>query len=283
MTPLPTVRTIAELRRRITAWRANDARIALVPTMGALHDGHLSLIRLARGRATRVVASLFVNPTQFAPTEDFQSYPRNEEHDATLLKAAGCDLLYAPDTDEMYPDGFATTVTVAAETTSLEGAVRPDHFAGVATVVAKLLIQAAPDLAVFGEKDYQQLHVIRRLTADLNLAVEIIGAPIIRDGDGLALSSRNAYLNARERLIAPGLHRALEAAAAALRAGMDVAKVEAEAIQSVLGAGFDAVDYIEVRSPDRLTRLGPGAQDGAARILAAARLGRTRLLDNIQV
>lgn len=283
MTPLPTVRTIAELRRRITAWRADDARIALVPTMGALHDGHLSLIRLARSRATRVVASLFVNPTQFAPTEDFQSYPRNEERDATLLKAAGCDLLYAPDPDEMYPDGFATTVTVAAETTSLEGAVRPDHFAGVATVVAKLLIQAAPDLAVFGEKDYQQLHVIRRLTADLNLAVEIIGAPIVRDSDGLALSSRNAYLSASERLIAPGLHRALEAAAAALRAGMDVAKVEAEAIGSVLGAGFDAVDYIEVRSADRLARMGPGAHDSAARILAAARLGRTRLLDNIHV
>lgn len=283
MTPLPTVRTIAELRRRITAWRADDARIALVPTMGALHDGHLSLIRLARSRATRVVASLFVNPTQFAPTEDFQSYPRNEVRDATLLKAAGCDLLYAPDPDEMYPDGFATTVTVAAETTSLEGAVRPDHFAGVATVVAKLLIQAAPDLAVFGEKDYQQLHVIRRLTADLNLAVEIIGAPIVRDSDGLALSSRNAYLSASERLIAPGLHRALEAAAAALRAGMDVAKVEAEAIGSVLGAGFDAVDYIEVRSADRLARMGPGAHDSAARILAAARLGRTRLLDNIHV
>lgn len=283
MTPLPTVRTIAELRRRITAWRADDARIALVPTMGALHDGHLSLIRLARSRATRVVASLFVNPTQFAPTEDFQSYPRNEERDATLLKAAGCDLLYAPDPDEMYPDGFATTVTVAAETTSLEGAVRPDHFAGVATVVAKLLIQAAPDLAVFGEKDYQQLHVIRRLTADLNLAVEIIGAPIVRDSDGLALSSRNAYLSASERLIAPGLHRALEAAAAALRAGMDVAEVEAEAIGSVLGAGFDAVDYIEVRSADRLARMGPGAHDSAARILAAARLGRTRLLDNIHV
>ncbi len=283
MTPLPTVRTIAELRRRITAWRADDARIALVPTMGALHDGHLSLIRLARSRATRVVASLFVNPTQFAPTEDFQSYPRNEVRDATLLKAAGCDLLYAPDPDEMYPDGFATTVTVAAETTSLEGAVRPDHFAGVATVVAKLLIQAAPDLAVFGEKDYQQLHVIRRLTADLNLAVEIIGAPIVRDSDGLALSSRNAYLSASERLIAPGLHRALEAAAAALRAGMDVAEVEAEAIGSVLGAGFDAVDYIEVRSADRLARMGPGAHDSAARILAAARLGRTRLLDNIHV
>ena len=283
MTPISTVRTIAELRRRISAWRSEGATIALVPTMGALHAGHLSLVRLASQRATKVVASLFVNPTQFAPTEDFQSYPRDEARDAALLKAAGCDLLYAPEPDEMYPDGFATTVTVAAETTSLEGAVRPDHFAGVATVVAKLLIQAAPDLAVFGEKDYQQLHVIRRLTADLNLAVEIIGAPIVRDSDGLALSSRNAYLSAPERLIAPGLHRALEVAAAALRAGMDVAKVEAEAIQSVLGAGFEFVDYVEARSPDRLARLGPGAHSGEARILAAARLGRTRLLDNIQV
>ena len=283
MTPISTVRTVAELRRQIGAWRSEGATIALVPTMGALHAGHLSLVRLAGQKATRVVASLFVNPTQFAPTEDFQSYPRNEERDAALLKADGCDLLYAPEPDEMYPDGFATTVTVAAETTSLEGAVRPDHFAGVATVVAKLLIQAAPDLAVFGEKDYQQLHVIRRLTADLNLPVEIIGAPIVRDSDGLALSSRNAYLSAPERLIAPGLHRALEAAAAALRAGMDVARVEAEAIQSVLGAGFESVDYVEARSPDRLARLGPGAHSGEARILAAARLGRTRLLDNIQV
>ena len=289
MSSIPTVRTIADLRGRIRAWRAEGVRIALVPTMGALHAGHLSLIGLARQKATRVVASLFVNPTQFAPTEDFHSYPRDEQRDAALLRAAGCDLLYAPDPDEMYPDGFATTVTVAAETTSLEGAVRPDHFAGVATVVAKLLIQVAPDVAVFGEKDYQQLHVIRRLTADLDLAVEIIGAPIVRDGDGLALSSRNAYLSARERVIAPSLHRALEAAAAALRAGTAVARVEAEAIGSVLGAGFEAVDYIEVRSADRLARLGPGPLDGtarllaAARILGAARLGRTRLLDNIEV
>ena len=283
MTPIFTVRTLADLRARIGVWRGENARIALVPTMGALHDGHLSLVRLARVKATRVVASLFVNPAQFAPGEDFHSYPRDEARDGALLAVAGCDLLYAPAPGEMYPDGFATTVTVAAETTSLEGAVRPGHFAGVATVVAKLLIQAAPDLAVFGEKDYQQLHVIRRLTADLNLAVEIIGAPIVRDDDGLALSSRNAYLSAPERAIAPSLHHALVAAAAALRAGEDVAKVESAARRSILAAGFQTVDYIEARSGERLARLGPGPLTGEARILVAARLGRTRLLDNLEV
>src|SRR5690348_331345 len=185
---LPIARTVAELRARVAAWRADGERVALTPTMGALHEGHLSLVRLGRAEADRVVASVFVNPTQFAPHEDFAAYPRDEARDAGLLAGAGCDLLFAPDVAEMYAPGFSTTVTVAGVSAPLEGAARPTHFAGVATVVAKLLLQAAPDVAVFGEKDYQQLQVIRRLARDLDLPVEIIGAPIVREPDGLAMS-----------------------------------------------------------------------------------------------
>jgi pantoate--beta-alanine ligase len=251
--------------------------------MGALHEGHLSLIRLARSRADRVVASLFVNPSQFAPHEDFAAYPRDEARDAVLLAEAGCDLLYAPPVEAIYPSGFATTVSVSGLTASLEGETRPGHFEGVATVVAKLLIQATPDLAVFGEKDFQQLQVIRRLARDLDLPVEIIGAPIIRDADGLALSSRNAYLSPEDRRIAPALPRALETARAALLAGEAVALAAAAGRTALLAAGFARVDYFTARDPQTLAPLDAGPLSGPARLMCAAVLGHTRLLDNLPV
>jgi len=251
--------------------------------MGALHDGHLSLVRLAGARADKVVASLFVNPAQFGPCEDFTTYPRDEARDAEQLQAAGCHVLYAPTPTEIYPPGFATAVTVSGVTADMEGAVRPGHFAGVATVVAKLLIQAAPDVAVFGEKDYQQLETIRRLVLDLDLPVQIVGAPIVRDIDGLALSSRNAYLTTAQRAVAPALNQTLRQAAAAIEAGGRVDVAEAAGRAALLAAGFNAVDYFELRIVDSLSRLGPGPVAGPGRLLAAARLGRTRLLDNIAV
>ncbi|MBL8772820.1 MAG: pantoate--beta-alanine ligase [Phenylobacterium sp.] len=278
---LPTVRTVADLRARVRAWRREGLTVGFVPTMGALHEGHLSLVRLARARADRVVASVFVNPTQFGPGEDFEAYPRDEGRDAGLLAGAGCDLLYAPSVAEMYPPGAATTVTVAGVTEPLEGAARPGHFAGVATVVAKLLNQCGPDVAVFGEKDFQQLAVIRRMVADLDIPVEIVGAPTQRAEDGLALSSRNAYLSPEERRQAPALHRVLEALLANLRRGDSVAAVESVALDALARAGFQQIDYVEVRDPATLERLGPGPAEGPVRVLAAARLGRTRLIDNV--
>jgi pantoate--beta-alanine ligase len=282
-TPPPIVRTVAELRARVAAWRAAGLRIGFTPTMGALHEGHLSLVRLARTRTERVVTSIFVNPTQFGPGEDFEAYPRDEARDAGLLAEAGCDLLFAPSAAEMYAPGFSSTVTVSGVSEPLDGAARPGHFAGVATVVTKLLLQAAPDVAVFGEKDYQQLQVIRRLVRDLDIPVEILGAPTARAEDGLALSSRNAYLSAEERKIAPALAAALTEAARRLRAGEAVQAVEARALTALAEAGFGPVDYVEVRDADDLGRLGPGPLAGPARILAAARLGRTRLIDNMAV
>jgi pantoate--beta-alanine ligase len=277
---LPIVRTVAALRAQIAAWRADGARIGLVPTMGALHEGHLSLIRAARGEADRVVASLFVNPTQFAPGEDLAAYPRDESGDAAALAGAGCDLLYAPSADEIYPPGFSTRISVAGVSEPLEGASRPQHFGGVATVVAKLLIQCAPDVAVFGEKDYQQLLVIRRLVRDLDLPVRIVGAPTVRAPDGLALSSRNAYLSAAERHIAGQLNGVLRAAAEAAARGERVDAIEATARAALADAGFNAVDYVEVRDADDLSLQGPGPIDRPARVLAAVRLGKTRLIDN---
>jgi pantoate--beta-alanine ligase len=279
----PIVRTVRELRARVHAWRAAGERVGLVPTLGALHEGHLSLVRLAKENAQRCVASVFVNPTQFGPNEDFDAYPRSEGRDAELLASVGCDLLYAPDVPEMYPDGFATTVTVAGVSEPLDGAARPGHFAGVATVVGKLLLQCGPDLAVFGEKDYQQLQVIRRLVRDLDIPVEILGAPTARAADGLALSSRNAYLSQNERQVAPEVHRTLSAAVEQLRAGRAVAETEAEAVARLTAAGFARVDYVEVRGAEDLARLGPGPIRPPARILAAAVLGRTRLIDNLAV
>jgi pantoate--beta-alanine ligase len=281
--PLSVVRTVADLRARVATWRDRGERVGFVPTMGALHEGHLSLVRLARERADHVVASVFVNPTQFGPNEDFDAYPRTEARDAELLASAGCELLFAPDVAEMYAPGFSTTVTVAGVSEPLDGAARPGHFAGVATVVSKLLLQVAPDVAVFGEKDYQQLQVIRRLVRDLDIPVEIVGGPTARAPDGLALSSRNAYLSIEERAAAPALARALTAAAEHLHSGAPVDKTEAQACAALEAAGFGKIDYVEVRAADDLARLGPGPVAGPARILAAAFLGRTRLIDNMAV
>jgi pantoate--beta-alanine ligase len=277
---LPVVRTLAALRAEIRGWRAVGQSVALVPTMGFLHQGHLSLARLGKTRADRVVASLFVNPTQFAPGEDFEAYPRDEARDCSLLAGAGCDLLYAPGVGEMYPHGFATTVTVAEVSAPMEGIARPTHFAGVATIVAKLLTQCQPDVAIFGEKDYQQLLVIKRLARDLDLPVEILGGPTVREPDGLALSSRNTYLTPAERAVAPRLNAALRAAAEALRGGMAVGEAEDVGLRTLAEAGFGKVDYFEARAADDLRRLGPGPVDLPARVFAAARLGKARLIDN---
>ncbi|HEX3408513.1 MAG TPA: pantoate--beta-alanine ligase [Caulobacteraceae bacterium] len=277
---LPIVRTVAELRAAVRAWREAGQRIAFVPTMGFLHQGHLSLVRLGHARADRVVASLFVNPTQFAPSEDFEAYPRDEARDAALLASAGCDLLYAPTLDQMYPAGFATTVSVAGVSAPMDGVVRPIHFAGVATVVTKLLTQCQPDIAIFGEKDYQQLLVIKHLARDLDLGVEIVGGPTVREPDGLALSSRNSYLTAEERGVAPRLNAALRSAGEALRAGASVAEVEADGLAALAAAGFGHIDYFEVRGAQDLARLGPGPVGAPARIFVAARLGKARLIDN---
>lgn len=278
---LPVVRTIAELRAQVGTWRAAGRTVGFVPTMGALHEGHLSLIRLAAARVDHVVASIFVNPSQFGPTEDFDTYPRNEGQDIGLLSGAGCHLLYAPSEAEMYPPGASTTVTVSGVSEPLDGLARPGHFAGVATVVCKLLNQCAPDIAVFGEKDFQQLQVIRRLVQDLDIPVEIVGGAIVRAEDGLALSSRNAYLTPEERVIAPRLSQVLGEALGRLRAGARVEATEAWATADLLAAGFKSVDYIEALVPDTLARLGPGSASGEIRVLAAARLGRTRLIDNL--
>ncbi len=279
----PIVRTVAALRAQVGGWRAAGQQVGFVPTMGALHEGHLSLVRLAKQRAARVVVSIFVNPTQFGPNEDFAAYPRDEARDAELLASVGCDLVYAPAAAQMYPPGFATTVTVAGIAEPLDGAARPGHFAGVATVVTKLLLQCGPDLAVFGEKDYQQLQVIRRLVRDLDIPAEIVGGPIARAEDGLALSSRNAYLTPAERPAAAELHRVLATAVEQLRAGRAVRDVEAEAIARLAAVGFARIDYVEVRGADDLARRGPGPVEPPARILGAAVLGRTRLIDNLAV
>lgn len=281
---IETTRTVAALRARIAAWReaGGAATIALVPTMGALHQGHLALIAAARAQAQKVVVSIFVNPTQFGPGEDFTAYPRDEAADLRALATAQADLLYAPDVNEMYGDGFATTVTVAGLSAELEGAVRPHHFAGVATVVAKLLNQARPDVAVFGEKDYQQLLIVRRLAADLDLATRIQAVATLRDPDGLALSSRNAYLTAAERQIAPALYGTLRQVAAAVEAARESpAKLIEQAKRSLLQAGFAGIDYLELRDGETLAKLERVSRP--ARLLAAVRLGKTRLIDNVAV
>ena len=278
---LPIVRTVAALRAQVEAWRAGGLKVAFAPTMGALHEGHLSLIRLGLERADRVVASIFVNPTQFGPNEDFDRYPRNEAGDSALLAGAGCHLLFAPSVQEMYPQGFATTITVAGVSEPLDGAARPGHFNGVATVVTKLLNQARPDIAIFGEKDYQQLQVIRRLVRDLDLPVEVVGAPIARAEDGLALSSRNAYLDPAQRQIAGQMNKALADAVARLAAGESVERVEATGRAALERHGFETIDYFEVRLVEDLSHPGPGPCSAPARVFAAAHLGRTRLIDNM--
>ena len=278
------VRTVADLRAVVRGWKAAGERVALIPTMGALHQGHLSLITLGQAHAQRTVASIFVNPKQFAPHEDFDSYPRGEARDAELLAGVGCDLLFAPNVDEMYAPGFSTFVNLTGVSEPLEGAARPQFFGGVATVVTKLLIQSQADVALFGEKDYQQLQVIKRVVRDLDLPVEIIGAPTARAEDGLALSSRNAYLSPEERAAAVALPDALKAAALAVAAGGRIDEAEAAGKTALINAGFRQIDYFDVREASDLSRLGPGPiGDAQGRILVAAWLGKTRLIDNMAV
>ncbi|MGP2492796.1 pantoate--beta-alanine ligase [Mesorhizobium sp. PUT5] len=280
MTRPQTVETIADLRATVAAWRQEGLRVGLVPTMGALHAGHISLTKLALQRADRCIVSIFVNPTQFAPTEDLDKYPRQLAADLDSLAHAGVHVAFTPSAAEMYPEGFATRISVGGPSAGLETDFRPHFFEGVATVVAKLLLQAAPDCAVFGEKDYQQLCVVRQLCRDLDIPVEIIGAPTVRDEQGLAMSSRNAYLSPAEIGIARQLNKVLRRAAEALRSGAQAADTLATARQGILDAGFDAVDYVEARESLTLT---PWKRDRAGRILAAARLGNTRLIDNLEI
>lgn len=279
---LQLARTVADLRRQVVALRNAGKRIGFVPTMGALHEGHLALVAEARRLSDAVVASIFVNPTQFAAHEDLGTYPRQETRDAELLAAAGCSILFAPDAAEMYPDGFATGVQVGGPSAGLETDFRPHFFGGVAVVVAKLLNQVQADLAVFGEKDYQQLMVVRRMARDLDIPTEILGAPTVRDAHGLALSSRNAYLSADELAVARRLNVVLRAAAERAAAGEPVATVETEAARALVASGFAKVDYVAVRHAETLAPFS-GLVDGTARILAAAWLGRTRLIDNMAV
>ena len=279
---LPTVRTVVELRSAIASWRRTGQTVALVPTMGALHAGHLSLLELAHARCQRIAVSLFINPTQFGPKEDYAAYPRDEAADAAKLAAAGADLLYAPAISEMYPEGFATQVTVRRLTEHLCGPYRPGHFEGVATVVTKLLLQSLPDVAVFGEKDWQQLQVIRRLARDLDIPVAIAGAPTIREADGLAMSSRNAYLSPAERAIAASLNRGLRELAQAVARGEPCRAAEEHALRVLLENGFTSVDYVTVADAETLQpieRIGKLP----ARAFAAAWLRRTRLIDNVAI
>lgn len=277
---LPILRSVAELRAQVKQWRADGLSVALVPTMGALHEGHLSLVQLGLENAARVITSVFVNPTQFGPNEDFEQYPRNEKKDAALLHDAGAHAMFAPSVAEMYPDGASTTVHVDGLTDCLCGPVRPGHFDGVATIVTKLLLQCLPDVAIFGEKDYQQLLVIQRLARDLDIPVKILGAEIVRERDGLAMSSRNAYLKGDERETALALIKTLRAIA-------DKAMVDRQHLDSfrawgeaeIRMAGFDRVDYLDIRDAETLEELD--YLDRPARILVAATLGKTRLIDNI--
>ncbi|MDB5691225.1 MAG: hypothetical protein JWO81_288 [Alphaproteobacteria bacterium] len=275
------VRDIETLRQKLADLRAGGGTIALVPTMGALHAGHIALVAEGKSRAGHVAASIFVNPKQFGAGEDLSSYPRREASDIRMLEEAGCDLLWAPDADVMYPDGFATNVAVAGVTEDLDGAARPGHFDGVATVVAKLFNQIRPDFALFGEKDYQQLVVVRRMVRDLDLPIHIVGVPTQRDADGVALSSRNSYLTDEERLAARALPRALGEAASAIQSGAPVEEALAGARDKLAKAGFDPIDYVALRDAETLA---PVARlERPARLLAAAKLGRTRLIDNLPI
>lgn len=281
MKSVPIVTTIAELRAEIARWRGKGDSIGLVPTMGALHEGHLSLMRQTKSRCARTIASIFVNPAQFAPHEDFDRYPRTLESDQEKLSGTGVDLIFAPTVAEMYPQGFASRIEVGGPSQGLETEFRPHFFGGVATVVAKLLIAAMPDFAIFGEKDYQQLLVIRRLTADLGLPIEIGGGAIVREVDGLAMSSRNAYLNPEQRKIAGRLNRILGDAAHRARSQNAVAAQEEHARNELLRAGFDSVDYVAIRDAATLEKIETVERD--ARILAAVKVGGTRLIDNMAV
>jgi pantoate--beta-alanine ligase len=279
---LRVVRTIPALRKAVAAWRKRGERVALVPTMGALHAGHLALVRAGRRRARRVVVSIFVNPTQFAPNEDFGSYPRTFESDAAALAALGVDVIWAPTVAVMYPDGFATRIVPEGPANAgLEDKFRPHFFGGVATVVGKLLIQCGPDFVMFGEKDYQQLKVVTRFARDLDLPTKVIAVPTVREKDGLALSSRNAYLSESERATAPTLYRALRDCAQKIAGGALIAQVLDEGGAAIERAGF-ALDYLEARHAQTLRPVA-SVKDGPIRLLVAARIGRTRLIDNVGV
>ncbi|OHV88018.1 pantoate--beta-alanine ligase [Mesorhizobium sp. ORS 3428] len=280
MSGLIVVDTIAALRAQIRDWRQDGLRIAMVPTMGALHDGHISLVRIALEQAERCVVSIFVNPTQFAPTEDLDKYPRQLARDIERLQEAGAHLAFTPGVAEMYPDGFATKISVGGPAAGLETDFRPTFFDGVATVVAKLFLQAAPNCAVFGEKDYQQLCVVRQLCRDLNLPVEIIGAPTVRDSHGLAMSSRNAYLGEAELEVARKLNSVLRRTAAELAAGANETSATGDAAEALIRAGFRKVDYVAAREAGTLA---PWRRDRDGRLLAAAWLGTTRLIDNVEI
>lgn len=277
---IPIVRTLPELRTLTAAWRKAGETHALVPTMGALHAGHLELVRQARARCRRVVVSIFVNPTQFAPHEDFDRYPRDEKGDLAKLASVGCDAVWSPDRDVMYPQGFATRVVPSGAAEGLETLFRPHFFAGVATVCCKLFTQVAPDLAAFGEKDFQQLAVVRQMVRDLDLPLEILGVPTVRETDGLAMSSRNAYLDPGQRVTATAMFRIISEVAQKVHAGVDQDEAEATAAQALLAAGFDKVDYVAVRDAVSLQAPDSG-QRSPLRVLAAAWLGKTRLIDNV--
>ena len=276
-----TVRTVADLRARIAGWRAAGERVALVPTMGALHEGHLALVQAGRERAERVVVSIFVNPKQFAPSEDFDAYPRVADRDRALL-AGLADLIFAPGVVDVYPPGFATEIAVAGPSAGFEGAARPGHFAGVATIVAKLLIQCGPDVAIFGEKDWQQLQVVTRMVRDLDLPVAIVPCPTVRDAAGLALSSRNAFLSPDELATARHLNGVLARAALDLRV-RPVSEVLAKGRADLQRLGFGPIDYLALVEPDTLRPLDALAPGQPGRLLVAARLGAVRLLDNMAV
>ena len=283
MSPSPMIaRTVPALRRALEGLRARKATTALVPTMGALHDGHVSLIRLAKRRAKKVIVSIFVNPTQFAPTEDFGAYPRTWKADLAKLTEEKVDLIWNPDVTTMYPEGFATRIlTEGPATAGLEDRFRPHFFGGVATVVGKLFTQCRPDVAVFGEKDFQQLRVVARMAADLDLGVKVIGSKTVRERDGLAMSSRNVYLSPEERRAAPELYRAMKQSAARLRAGEDIETAMAGGAATIAAAGF-VLDYFEARHAETLAPI-VSMKDGPARILVAAKIGNTRLIDNMAV
>jgi pantoate--beta-alanine ligase len=271
--------TLTQLRAALAPWRKAGSRIALIPTMGALHDGHLAHVAEAAKHADKVVVSVFVNPAQFAPHEDFGRYPRTFDTDKEKLERTGTvELIYAPDAREMYPEGFAAKVSMNGPASGLETAFRPHFFTGVATVVTKLFTQCRPDIATFGEKDYQQLLVVTRLSRDLDLGVEIVPVPTMRDADGLALSSRNAFLNADQRKVASHLNRVLLKVADRARSGVPIAEAEAEGAAALIGAGFDRVDYVAIRDAETLAQIR--SIERPARVLAAARVGAIRLIDN---
>jgi pantoate--beta-alanine ligase len=280
---MQTISTVTELRAQVCAWRDAGEGVALVPTMGGLHEGHLSLVEMGHSHAGRVVASIFVNPTQFGANEDLAGYPRDHPRDAAMLARAGCDLIFAPSLAEMYPPGFSTKVRVEGLTDCLCGVARPGHIDGVAQVVTKLLNQAQADVAIFGEKDWQQLVMIRRLARDLDIPTRILGAPTLREADGLAMSSRNRYLDRAQRAVAGRMNKIILAAASAIAGGAPVKDELAAARAALAAAGFDGVDYVDCREADSLTAVDTFDPGTPARVFTAVQLGKARLIDNVPV